>query len=141
MGAGRLNHHAPIHRHKVNSAEWTRLEFYLWLSSPTRCPLPNLPTKSGLPPLPLLPGHWFATKCSHVSPFHSQRFSYLQQIHTQAFEQRIALILNSLLTYSPPPFLHPQSLPFCNIQLTSSIQNLIISPLICTGHSHGSKTE
>ena len=38
------------------------------------------------------------------------------------------------------PFLHPQSLPFCNIQLTSSIQNLIISPIICTGHSHGSKT-
>ena len=25
MGAGRLNHHAPIHRHKVNSAEWTRV--------------------------------------------------------------------------------------------------------------------
>ena len=31
MGAGRLNHHAPIHRHKVNSAEWTRVEFRLWL--------------------------------------------------------------------------------------------------------------
>ena len=39
-----------------------------------------------------------------------------------------------------PPFLHPQTLPFCNIQLTSSIQNLITSPIIRTGHSHGSKT-
>ena len=32
MGAGRLNDRAPIHRHKVNSAEWTRVEFRMWLS-------------------------------------------------------------------------------------------------------------
>ena len=35
MGAGCLNHCAPIHRHKVNSAEWTRLAFCLWLSFPS----------------------------------------------------------------------------------------------------------
>ena len=39
VGAGRLNHRAPIHCHKVNSAEWTRLEFCLWLSFTTAFPL------------------------------------------------------------------------------------------------------
>ena len=48
---------------------------------------PRLPTRSGLPPLALLPPHWFSTKCSHDSPFHSQRFPYLQQIHTQALAE------------------------------------------------------
>ena len=98
MRAGRLNHSAPIHRHKVNSAEWTRSEFCLWPSFPP----PPTPTKSGLPPLPLLPPHWFSIKCSHDSPLHSQRFLYFQQIHTQALEQRIAPILNSHPTYSRP---------------------------------------
>ena len=100
---------------------------------------PRLPTKSGLPPLPLLPPHWFSTKCSHDSQFYSQRLPYLQQIHTQALaENRTHLKVSS---HTPTPLvLHPQTLPFCNIQLTSSIQNLIISPIICTAHSHGSKT-
>ena len=34
VGAGRLYHRAPIHCHMVNSADLTRLEFCLWLSSP-----------------------------------------------------------------------------------------------------------
>ena len=49
--------------------------------------LPPSPTKSGLPPLPLLPPHWFSTKRFHDSPFHSQRFPYLQQIHTHALAE------------------------------------------------------
>ena len=48
---------------------------------------PRLPTRSGLPPLPLLPPHWFSTKCSHDSPFYSQKFPYPQQIHTQALAE------------------------------------------------------
>ena len=89
LGAGRLNHLAPIHRHKVNSAEWTRLEFRLWLSSP------RLPTRSGLPPLALFPPHWFSTKCSHNRPFYSKRFPYLQQIHTQALAENHTHTLQS----------------------------------------------
>ena len=97
---------------------------------------PHLPTRSGLPPLALL---WFA----HIG-----------------FQQNVPMIAHSTPTGSPtsnrsthgisreshpystvssptpaPLLLHPQTLPFCNIQLTSSIQNLIISPIICTGHS------
>ena len=117
VGAGHLNHRAPIHHHKVNSKEWTRVEFCLLLSSPP----PPLPTKSGLPPLPLLPPHWFSTKRSHDSPFHSQRSPYLQQIHTQALAEN-----HTHLQQSPHILLPPRS----------NILNLV-----CPGHSRGSKKQ
>ena len=47
--------------------------------------LPSPPSKLGLLSVPLLLPHWFSTKCSHGSLFHSHRGSpHLQQIHTQA---------------------------------------------------------
>ena len=38
--------------------------------------------------LPLLPLHWFSTKCSHGSQF-LQGFHHLQQIHTQALAENL----------------------------------------------------
>ena len=74
-------------------------------------PPPRLPTKSGLSPLPLLPPHWFSTQCSHDSPFHSQRFPYLQEIHTQTlaencrYPQQSRHILPTIPTSSISPML------------------------------------
>ena len=47
--------------------------------------LPSPPSKLGLLYVPLLPPHWFSTKCSHGSLFHSHRgCPHLQQVDTQA---------------------------------------------------------
>ena len=83
------------------------------------------------------------------------------------FQQNVPMVAHSTLIQAPPPptdthtgisrelhpfstvcphtpatrFPQPQCLPFCKNQLTSPIHNLMISPIICTGHFPGSKTK
>ena len=135
MGAERLNHRASIHCHKVNSTEWTRLEFCLWLSFPPAFPrdqafhlwlsFPHIGFQQNVPMI------------AHSTPRGSPTSN--RSTHRASRESHPYSTVSSLTP--APRFLHPQALPFCNIQLTSSIQNLIISPIICTSHSNSSKTE
>ena len=133
--AGRLNHRAPIDRHKVNSAEWTRLEFCLWLSFPHVFPLDQ-----AFHLCLSFPHIGFQQNVSIIA--HSTPRGSLPPTdpHTGISWESHPYSTVSSLT-AAPPFLHPQTFPLCNTQLTSSIQNLIISPIICIGHPHGSKTE
>ena len=139
MGARRRNHYhyAVIYCRMANSRQATKLSI-LSVAPP---PLPSLPpTKSGLLSLSPLPPHWFSTKCSHGSPFHSPTGSpYLIDPHTGISRESHPSSTVRPHT-SAPPFPHPQSLPFCKSQLASPIHNLMISPIICTGHFLGSKT-
>ena len=78
VGVGRLNHLATFHGPMTNSRQPTKL-------SVLSVALPSPTSKLDLLSLALLLPHWFSTKCSHGSLFHSHRGSpHLQQIHTQA---------------------------------------------------------
>ena len=92
--AGRLNHRAPMHRHKVSSAEWTRSEFCLWLSFPPTFPLNQ--TSHLCHSFPRIVFQQNVPMIAHSTP----RGSPTSNRSTHRHQQRIAPILNSLLTYS-----------------------------------------
>ena len=79
VAALHFNHYAIIYHSMANSRQPIKLSV---LS------VPPPPSKLGLLSLPLLPPHWFSTKCSHGSPFHPHRGSpHLKLIHTQALAE------------------------------------------------------
>ena len=132
---GRLNHHAIIYRRMANSRVPTKLGVLSVVPS-------SVSTKLGLLSLSLLPRHWFSTKYSHGSPFHSHRGfpSPPRDPHTGSSRRSHPFL--TVCPHTPaPPSPHHQSLPFCKSQLTSPIHNLMISSIICTGHFRGSETE
>ena len=95
---------------------------------------------SGLPPLPLLPPHWFSTKRSHDSLFHSQMFPYLQQIHTQALAKNRTHLQQSPHIL-PPHRSNTLNLSHSAIFSSHHLYRTSVFPIICPGHSRGSKTE
>ena len=122
MVVGRLNHHAIIYRRMANSRVPTKLGVLSVVP-------PSVSTKLGLLSLLLLPRHWFSTKYSHGSPFHSHRGfpSPPRDPHTGSSRRSHPFL--TVCPHTPaPPSPHHQSLPFCKSQLTSPIHNLMISP-------------
>ena len=105
--------------------------------------LPSPPSKLGLLSLPLLPPHWFSTKCSHGSQFHSYRgFPHLQQIHTQAsaenrtHPQQSVHILQPHSSYTLYPS-HSTRKSWRDLYITSWSPQSFVQAI---SHFHGSKT-
>ena len=135
VGVGRLNHRTVI---TTNSRLATKLGF---LSVALPPPAPS--TKLDLLSLPLLPPHWFSTKCSygiaHSTPTEVPPPPPTDP-HTCISRESHPFL--RVCPYTPaPPFPDPQSLPFCKSQLMSTIHNLMISHIIYTGHFRGSESE